>query len=68
MAPFGDTRVEELLTRVREAGLKPRSDTDLLPVLLEMIGAAYPVAGWPSQMTKSGGVANLRVASGTGVR
>jgi hypothetical protein len=47
---FGDARVEELLTRVREAGLKPRSDTDLLPVLLEMIGAVDPVVGWPSQI------------------
>ncbi|MFI6689256.1 transposase [Streptomyces sp. NPDC050485] len=51
--PFGDTRVEELLTRVRDAGLKPRSDAELVPVLLEMIGAVDPVSGWPSQMTKA---------------
>ncbi|MFG2872789.1 transposase [Streptomyces sp. NPDC048338] len=50
---FGDTRVEELLNRVREAGLKPRSDTELVPILLEMLGAVDPVESWPSQMTKS---------------
>lgn len=57
---FGDARVEELLTRVRQAGLKPRSDTDLLPVLLEMIGAVDPVEGWPSQMTKSQRIQHAR--------
>jgi len=44
---FGDARVEELLTRVREAGLKPRSDSDLVPILLEMLGAVDPVENWP---------------------
>jgi hypothetical protein len=53
MPAFGDARVEELLTRVREAGLKPRSDSELVPALLEMLGAVDPVAKWPSQLTKS---------------
>jgi len=53
MPAFGDSRVEELLNRVREAGLKPRSDSDLVPVLLEMLGAVDPVEKWPSQLTKS---------------
>ncbi|MFI1307153.1 transposase [Streptomyces sioyaensis] len=57
---FGDARVEELLTRVRQAGLKPRSDTELLPVLLELIGAVDPVEGWPSQMAKSQRVQHAR--------
>ncbi|MFD0651624.1 transposase [Streptomyces malaysiensis] len=57
---FGDTRVEELLTRVREAGLKPRSDSDLVPILLEMMGAVDPVANWPSQMPKSQRVQHAR--------
>ncbi|MEW1999796.1 transposase [Streptomyces coelicoflavus] len=53
MPAFGDARVEELLTRVREAGLKPRSDSDLVPILLKMLGAVDPVANWSSQLTKS---------------
>ncbi|MEE4545766.1 transposase [Streptomyces sp. V4-01] len=53
MPAFGDARVEELLTRVREAGLKPRSDSDLVPILLKMLGAVDPVEKWPSQLTKS---------------
>jgi hypothetical protein len=48
---FGDSRVEDLLTRVREAGLKPRSDAELLPILLELIGGYDPVHGWHSQLT-----------------
>ncbi|MEU7205913.1 hypothetical protein [Streptomyces sp. NPDC045470] len=57
---FGDARVEELLTRVRQAGLKPRSDSDLAPILLEMIGAVDPVKHWPSKMTKSQRVQHAR--------
>lgn len=50
---FGDVRVEELLTRVRQAGLKPKSDTELLPVLLKLLGPYDPVSNWPSQLTKA---------------
>ena len=60
MPAFGDARVEELLTRVREAGLKPRSDSYLVPILLEMLGAVDPVENWPSQLTKSQRVQHAR--------
>ncbi|WP_424887091.1 hypothetical protein [Streptomyces sp. XH2] len=57
---FGDLRAEDLLTRAREAGLRPRTDTELLPVLLELLGARDPVSNWPSQMTKSQRVEHAR--------
>lgn len=49
---FGDARVRELLTEARAAGLRPKSDTELLPVLLRLIGAHTPVAQWPTQLSK----------------
>ena len=49
---FGDTRVTELLKAARARGLKPRSDAELLPLLLELIGARIPVDSWPTQMSK----------------
>ncbi|MFD0502480.1 hypothetical protein ACFQ0G_04955 [Streptomyces chiangmaiensis] len=36
----------------RADGALPRSDAELLPVLLELLGSAIPVALWPTQMTK----------------
>jgi hypothetical protein len=36
---FGDARREQLLRPVRQAGLAPKSDAELLPVLLELVGA-----------------------------
>src|ERR1019366_2714720 len=36
---FGDARREQLLRAVRQAGLMPKSDAELLPVLLELAGA-----------------------------
>jgi hypothetical protein len=33
--------------------LAPRSDAELLPVLLELIGSAVPVDRWPTQMSKA---------------
>jgi hypothetical protein len=50
---FGDARVRELLRAVKQAGLQPRSDRELLPVLLELIGARAPVDRWPTLMTKT---------------
>jgi len=50
---FGDARVRDLLSRADACGLKPRSDAELLPVLLELIGGRIPVSRWPSQMTKA---------------
>nr|WP_245915062.1 hypothetical protein [Amycolatopsis sulphurea] len=45
---FSDARVRDLLSAARQAGLKPRTDAELLPLLLELIGAHIPVAAWPS--------------------
>jgi hypothetical protein len=49
---FGDARVRELLAEARRAGLTPRSDAELLPLLLKLIGARIPVGTWPTQMTR----------------
>lgn len=48
MPSFSDTRVSELLAAARRAGLRPRTDAELLPLLLELIGAHIPVAAWPT--------------------
>ncbi|WP_306801472.1 hypothetical protein [Streptomyces sp. T12] len=49
---FSDRAAETLLAEARNRGLAPRSDAELLPVLLELLGSAIPVAQWPTQMTK----------------
>jgi hypothetical protein len=49
---FGDARVEELARAAKAAGLKPKSDAELLPLLLELIGGHIPVEAWPTQMPK----------------
>lgn len=49
---FSDKTAEELLRQARAAGLSPKSDDDLLPVLLELLGGVAPVTRWPSQMGK----------------
>jgi hypothetical protein len=49
---FSDSSVDDLLSEVRRRRLAPRSDTELLPVLLELLGSAIPVEQWPTQMTK----------------
>jgi hypothetical protein len=49
---FGDARATELLRAAKAAGLKPRSDAELLPLLLELIGGHIPVEAWPTQMPK----------------
>jgi hypothetical protein len=41
---FSDARIRDLLSAARQAGLKPRTDAELLPLLLELIGAHIPVA------------------------
>jgi hypothetical protein len=43
---FGDSRVREMLAAARQAGLKPRTDREMLPVLLELLGAHVPVESW----------------------
>jgi hypothetical protein len=50
---FGDARVRDLLKKAEACGLKPKSDAELLPVLLELIGSKIPVSQWPTQMTKA---------------
>ena len=47
---FGDKRVSDLLAAARQAGLRPRSDAELLPLLLRLLGACTPVGQWPTQM------------------
>ncbi len=49
---FSDARVRQLLVAVRQAGLRPRSDAELLPALLELLGEYTPVDRWPTQMSK----------------
>jgi len=50
---FSDARVRDLLRAARQAGLKPRSDTELLPLLLRLLGAHIPVDSWPTRMTRA---------------
>jgi hypothetical protein len=47
---FGDASREQLLRVVRGQGLAPRSDTELLPVLLDLLGGCAPVEAWPGQV------------------
>jgi len=49
---FSDIRAGDLLRAARAAGLQPRSDAELLPLLLDLIGALIPVGAWPTQMTR----------------
>jgi hypothetical protein len=49
---FNDARVSDLLREARPQGLQPKSDAELLPLLLKLLGAHVPVGQWPGQMTK----------------
>jgi hypothetical protein len=49
---FSDKTAEELLGEAGARGLSPRSDAELLSVLLELLGGLVPVARWPTQMDK----------------
>lgn len=49
---FGDARVRELLHAARETGLAPKSDAELLPLLLELVGGHIPVQDWPTRLPK----------------
>ncbi|SCK34169.1 Integrase core domain [Streptomyces sp. ScaeMP-e48] len=49
---FSDARVHEAMRELRKTGLAPKSDTELLPVLLELIGGNIPVEKWPTQLSK----------------
>ena len=50
---FSDKTAGELLREARAAGLSPKSDDGLLPVLLRLLGGVAPVSQWPSQMSKN---------------
>ena len=49
---FGDARVRELMKKVKACGLASKTDAELLPILLELIGSVVPVERWPTQMSK----------------
>lgn len=49
---FSDKTADELLRQARAAGLSPKSDADLLPVLLRLLGGVAPVSQWASQLGK----------------
>ncbi|WP_033825840.1 transposase [Kitasatospora sp. MBT63] len=57
---FGDARVREVLREVRRRGLAPKSDAELLPVLLELIGATVPVEQWPARLSRGQKVEHAR--------
>ncbi|MGC0319206.1 hypothetical protein [Kitasatospora acidiphila] len=57
---FSDKTAADLLAEVRQAGLAPRSDAELLPVLLGLLGSVTPVAAWPSQAGKKDRAARSR--------
>lgn len=46
---FSDARAQDLLAEVRRIGLRPRSDAELLPVLLQLLSQYIPVSAWPTQ-------------------
>ncbi|MFD4018494.1 COG3415 family protein [Streptomyces sindenensis] len=57
---FGDARVRELLKKAEAAGLRPMSDRELLPVLLEMLAQVAPVEGWRGQPGRGGRIDRAR--------
>ena len=52
MPSFSDIRADDLLRAARAAGLAPRSDAELLPLLLDLVGGLIPVGSWPTQMSR----------------
>ncbi len=60
---FSDARVRDLLAAARQAGLRPRSDAELLPLLLDLIGAHIPVEAWPTRMGKAERTVHAREAA-----
>ncbi|GAA0333866.1 transposase [Streptomyces blastmyceticus] len=57
---FSDARMRQVLREAARAGMKPKDDVELLPVLLDLVAAHTPVADWPSQMTKADRVERAR--------
>jgi hypothetical protein len=60
---FNDARVGDLLAEARARGLRPKTDTELLPLLLELLGADVPVDRWPTQLTRVQRKAQAREAA-----
>ncbi|MFI8343338.1 transposase [Streptomyces sp. NPDC085639] len=46
---FGDARISEVLKEAARAGLRPRTDAELLPVLLDLLAEVTPVENWPGR-------------------
>ncbi|MFD9289627.1 transposase [Streptomyces sp. NPDC060030] len=46
---FGDVRISEVLKEAARTGLRPRTDAELLPVLLDLLAEVTPVEGWPGR-------------------
>ncbi len=63
---FSDIRADDLLRAARAAGLRPRSDTELLPLLLDLIGGLIPVDAWPTQMSRQQRTAHARESAQAG--
>ncbi len=57
---FSDIRADDLLRAARAAGLQPRSDAELLPLLLDLVGGLIPVDAWPTQMSRQQRTAHAR--------
>ncbi|MFD3553343.1 transposase [Streptomyces goshikiensis] len=53
MPAFSDARVRQVLRHLREQGLAPKSDAELMPLLVELIGKNIPVEKWPTMLTKA---------------
>ncbi len=60
---FTDARVTDLLREAKAQGLQPRSDAELLPLLLKLLRAHVPVGRWPGQMTRQEKKAQAREAA-----
>ena len=60
---FNDARVTDLLHEAKAQGLQPRSDAELLPLLLKLLGAHVPVDRWPGQLTRQEKKAQAREAA-----
>ncbi|MFI5064144.1 MAG: transposase [Streptosporangiales bacterium] len=63
---FSDLRADDLLRAARAAGLQPRSDAELLPLLLDLIGGLIPVDAWPTQMSRQQRTAHARESAQAG--
>jgi hypothetical protein len=57
---FSDIRADDLLRAARAAGLQPRTDAELLPLLLDLVGGLIPVDAWPTQMSRQQRTARAR--------